>query len=94
MGIICGGITENAEAPRLAIEIDKILLQIVFDCAIHSDNFGSGSLDDSEVDALRAVAVLLGVDPIVATPRNFQCKFLGARDLVPYSFGKPGLKWI
>lgn len=57
--------------------VGKRVLQIVFDTAVHSMDFGSGFLDDEEVLALREVAVILGVDPIVATPDNFKCKYLG-----------------
>jgi hypothetical protein len=49
----------------------------VFDVAVHSMNFGSGFLDDEEVEALRAAAVLLGVSPDEATPRQFICKYRG-----------------
>lgn len=57
--------------------IDTEVLQKVFDTAVHSMDFGSGFLDDDEVEALRACAVALGVDPAVATPRNFVCKYGG-----------------
>lgn len=59
------------------IEIDRKTLQIVFDTAVHSMDFGSGFLDDEEVVGLRAVAEILGVDPMLATPLNFQCKYRG-----------------
>lgn len=58
-------------------EIERGLLQILFDTAVNSMDFGSGFLDDEEVAALREVAVLLGVDPMVATPEMFQCKYSG-----------------
>jgi hypothetical protein len=59
------------------MEIDRETLQIVFDVAVGSMNFTSGFLDNAEVDGLRAVAVILGVDPMVATPRNFICQYAG-----------------
>jgi len=65
-------------------EIDDRLLRIVFDVAVHSMDFGSGFLDDEEVAALREVAVVLGVDPAVATPRNFTCKYRGHHAAGPY----------
>ena len=46
-------------------------IRILFDAAINSLDFGSGFLDNEEVEALRRVAVYLGVDPVEATPRNF-----------------------
>jgi hypothetical protein len=73
------------------IGIDRRLLQIIFDTAVHSMDFGSGFLDDEEVTALRAVAVLLGVDPLVATPDNFKCKHLG--HCVPYSTDPNVAEW-
>lgn len=57
------------------IMVPKELLQITFDSAVHSMDFGSGFLDDEEVVALRAVAELLGVDPKHATPSNFYEKY-------------------
>jgi len=73
------------------ISVDKRDLQIVFDTAVHSMDFGSGFLDDEEVTALRAVAVLLGVDPLVATPDNFRCKHVG--HCVPYSTDPGAAEW-
>lgn len=64
------------------MEIPKEVLQIVFDTAIQSMEFGSGFLDDEEVGGLRACAVILGVDPDVATPENFKCKYSGRHE--PY----------
>ena len=64
------------------IEIDENVLKVVFDVAVESMDFGSGFLCDEEVDALRACAVRLGVDPMVATPENFKCKFVGKHE--PY----------
>lgn len=53
------------------IAVPKALLQMVFDTAVGSMDFGSGFLGDDEVYALRDVAVLLGVDPMDATPSNY-----------------------
>jgi hypothetical protein len=55
--------------------IDREVLKIVFDVAVNSLDFGSGFLDDEEVTALRSVAVVLGVDPMTATPDMFKCKY-------------------
>lgn len=53
------------------------LLQKLFDVAVESLDFGSCHLDDEEVEALRACAVVLGLDPMVGTPSSHQCKYLG-----------------
>jgi hypothetical protein len=58
-------------------EIDDEVLRALFDTAVHSMDFGSGFLDDEEVASLRAVAVILGVDPLEGTPGNFKCKYRG-----------------
>jgi hypothetical protein len=58
------------------MRIDRELVQVVFDTAINSMDFGSGFLDEAEVLALRGVAAALGVDPAVATPRQFACKMV------------------
>lgn len=64
----------------LDITIEKRTLQIVFDVAVESLDFGSGFLDDEEVAGLRAVAEVLGVDPMLATPSNFKCKYTGLHE--------------
>jgi hypothetical protein len=46
-------------------------LRVLFDTAVGSLDFASGFLDNDEVLALRRVAVVLGVDPLEATPHNF-----------------------
>lgn len=46
-------------------------LQIVFDVAVESMDFASGFLDNDEVLGLQRVARVLGVDPMKATPSNF-----------------------
>lgn len=58
-----------------AISVPKELLQKVFDSAVGSMNFNSGFLDDEEVEALRTIAMLLGVDPWIATPPEFKPKY-------------------
>lgn len=57
------------------VEIEFSTLQKIFDSAINSMNFGSGFLCDEDVEALRECAILLGVDPIIATPYNFKPKY-------------------
>ncbi len=69
-----------------AINVPKRLLQLVFDVAVQSMDFASGFLGDDEVYALRDIAVLLGVDPMVATPSNY-CK------RIPHAFGEGEPRW-
>lgn len=64
------------------VEISRAVLCAVFDAAIGSMDFGSGFLDDEEVRALRACAVVLGADPMTATPSNFRCKYSGSHTWV------------
>lgn len=59
----------------MTIEIEHDVLCKVFDTAVNSMDFGSGFLDDETVAALRECAIVLGVDPMVATPDNFKCKY-------------------
>jgi hypothetical protein len=49
--------------------------QVLFDIAVGSLDFGSGFLDDDDVEVLRAVAVKLDVDPWTATPDNHKPKY-------------------
>jgi len=53
------------------------LARVALDIAIGSMDFGSGFLDNEEVEALRELAVLLGVDPWQATPPNMRDHFCG-----------------
>jgi hypothetical protein len=50
------------------ITIPRSIVQRLLDITIGSTDYCSGFLDDEEVEALRAVAVALGVDPMKATP--------------------------
>jgi hypothetical protein len=68
-----------------SITLDRTTLQIVFDVAVGSIDFGSGFLVDEDVEAMRALAVAIGVDPMTATPRNFQCKYTGQH--IPWGKG-------
>jgi hypothetical protein len=58
----------------IALPIEK--LRGLFDIAVESMDFGSGFLEDSDVELLREVAVLLGLDPSVGTPDAFYDKYL------------------
>ena len=53
------------------ITIPKETGQILFDALVQSMDFGSGFLDSEEVEALRGLAVAIGVDPNTATPDEF-----------------------
>lgn len=69
-------------------EDDGILIRVgdvraVLDVATMSMDFGSGFLDEEQVEALRKVAELLGLDPKVATPHNFVCKYGGDHQWQP-----------
>jgi len=56
------------------VVVPRETLQVVFDVAVESLDFASGFLDNDEVMELRCVAGLLGVDPMKATPHNFDLK--------------------
>lgn len=80
--------------PTKTVTIDQTLLQICFDVAVHSLDFSSGFLDDEEVSALREIAARLDVNPMVATPKKFKCKYYGHelwRDQVNYRHGERGM---
>jgi hypothetical protein len=53
------------------ITIPKLTAQAVLNTVITSTDFDDGMLDAEEVEALRALAVALGVDPAKATPAAF-----------------------
>ena len=60
----------------VAVTVPREMLRIVFDAAVNSLDFGSGFLDDEDVEALRDIAIRLGADPDDATPFNFDDKYL------------------
>lgn len=72
-----------------AIIVPTELLRAVFDIAVGSAGFGSGFLDQEEVDHLRACAVALGIDPLKGTPDNLKCQYIGGHewvsDTLPFS---------
>lgn len=59
------------------ISIRKGDLRAVLDCATGSMDFGSGFFDNEQVEALRKAATMLGIDPSVVTPSNFECLYGG-----------------
>ena len=54
------------------VAVPRTLLQLLFDIAVGSMDFGSGFLGDEEVTALRQTAELLGVDPLEGTPYEYR----------------------
>lgn len=83
------------------MEIDKRLVQILFDLVAGSMDFGSGHLVDEDVEAMREVAVLIGVDPLKGTPENFQCKYTGAhrwrplaKEYLPANRAHEATSWV
>jgi hypothetical protein len=52
------------------ITLPRVLLQCVLDVAVNSMSFTSGFLDNEEVEALRSIAAILSIDPMVVTPDN------------------------
>jgi hypothetical protein len=56
-------------------EISTEDLRALFDVAVGSMNFASGFLDTDEVNMLRRVAGLIGVDPMEATPHEFRQQY-------------------
>jgi len=59
------------------VPVPLYVLRGVFDVAVGSMNFSSGFLDAEEVEMLRRLAVIIGVDPREATPREFLCGYYG-----------------
>lgn len=55
------------------LPIDQV--RHLFDLVVGSMDFGSGFLDDEDIDLLRTIAVRLGVDPDTATPRDWKHKY-------------------
>lgn len=53
-------------------------LRALLDVATGSMDFGSGFLDNEQVEVLRKVADMLGVEPTLVTPSNFVCQYKGS----------------
>lgn len=68
------------------MNIDENDLRALLDIATNSMDFGSGFLDNAEVEAIRRVGVLLGLNPITVTPSNFLKSY--AHDYVPGTVSK------
>jgi len=63
-------------------------LRACLDIATQSMDFGSGFLCEEEVEALRKIATILGVDPLLATPANFTCKYRGEHEWVWHTWNR------
>lgn len=57
------------------VSIRKGDLRAIMDVGTMSMDFGSGFLDNEQVQALRKGAEILGIDPLVVTPSNFTCQY-------------------
>lgn len=50
-------------------------LRALLDVATGSLDFGSGFLDNEQVEVLRRLATVVGIDPILVTPSNFTFQY-------------------
>lgn len=57
------------------VTIPKDTAQRLFDALTGSMDFGSGFLESDDVEALRALAVAIGVDPATGTPSEFAAQY-------------------
>lgn len=55
-------------------------LRALLDVGTMSMDFGSGFLDNEQVEALRKIAVVLDVEPLAVTPANFVCQYTGEHE--------------
>jgi len=66
------------------VNLKREHVQRLFDICVNSMDFGSGFLESDDIEVLRAVAVSLGVDALVATPsefkRNYAHPYVMSRD--------------
>lgn len=65
----CSGIDDEP------LTVQRWALAALFDLCVGSMDFGSGFLDKEDVVALRAVAVVLGVDPMTGVPSDYKTEF-------------------
>lgn len=56
-------------------EVPDSTLRTLFDALTNSLDFGSGFLDSEDVEALRSIAVMIGVDPMHGTPSEFAAQY-------------------
>lgn len=78
-----------------SVEVRKGDLRAVLDALVNSLDFGSGFLDNEQVEAMRAAAVALDIDPVNVTPRPFQCTYYGHQEWVwtPHRMTDLGSHW-
>ncbi len=61
------------DKPKVQLDFEDA--QALFDMTTSSMNFGSGFLDSDDVNLLRKLAVLIGVDPSKGTPEEFKSQY-------------------
>lgn len=81
-------VTDEDGYARTYDEDEGVLIRVgdiraVLDVATMSMNFASGFLEEEQVEALRKLAGQLGIDPLLATPHNFVCKYSGTHQWRP-----------
>lgn len=80
---------------KTQITLNKEDLQALFDLAVEGEGMMSGWWGQEEVNAARKIAVLLGVNPMAATPREFADRT--RHDYEPVATGVGGIytkcKW-
>lgn len=57
------------------VMVSRDVLQALLDIVVGGMDYGSGFLDDEQVEALRAAAEAAGVPVQNVTPRNHLCKY-------------------
>lgn len=68
-------------------------LRALLDVATGSMDYGSGFLDNEQVEALRLIAPLLGIHPDTVTPTNFICQYTGTHNWVQPRPDETGEPW-
>lgn len=79
------------------IAVRKGDVQAVLDIATMGDDLGSGFMDSEQVEAMRTLAVAIGLDPMKVTPRSFRCGYRNGvhnPGWVAHWFGENGGAWI
>lgn len=70
-----GKLWHDSDAAPLVV-MKREHARIIFDALHSSLDFGSGFLDDDAVEALRALAVLIGVNPTEGTSSEYQSQYV------------------
>lgn len=71
------------------VEVRKGDLRAALDVATMSMDFASGFLDNEQVEALRKIATIIGIDPVLATPHNFVCQYGKGHQWQEYQWKNP-----